>query len=431
MSNKVQLDPPAASEPPEEKRPATPPRRRRFRLSRFYRENREPIDFWLSWRLALLVVAIFTAVLVPRGSASPVTFYNFGDLIRERTIWGWTHWDGDWYADIAERGYWRDFNTAYYPLYPHLMRWLGFVLTLGHPSLDVFKLAGLLISSAAAMAACILLYRLARLEYDAEIARLSLAYFLAFPTSFFMAAVYTEGLFLALAVGAFYAARTNRWRAALILASLAVLTKNQGVFVAAALLVEYAQQRDWNWRKLDRKILYFALPALTLAGWFGWNALTLQNSVGFVASTQKYFLRYFDWPWNTMQSAFHRFYELDEKGVRLSLVFQPDNVPMLDLAFTIGFLGLALVAVWATIKGFLRPGYLALFLFCLIQPLCAPAEWSILNSLPRYMLIIFPAFFLLALAGRRWNFFHNLYFFAGLAMTGLLVARFTLGYWVS
>lgn len=386
---------------------------------------------WLTWRIALLVVVIFTAVLVPRGPASPVTFSSFGDLVRERAIWGWTHWDGDWYADIAAQGYWRDFNTAFYPLYPHLMRWLGFVMTLGHTSVDVFKFAGLLISSGAAMAVCILLYKLARLEYDEQIARTSVAYLLAFPTAFFLAAVYTEALFMALAIGAFYTARTNRWLAALILASLAVLTKNQGILVAVALLVEYGQQRKWDWRRVDRQLLYFALPVLTLAGWFGWNALTFQNSTNFISSTQKYFARYFSWPWQTINDAFKRFYELDDTGARASINFQPDNVPMLDLAFTMGFLALALVAIWATFKGRLRPTYLVLFLFLLIQPLASPAEWSILNSLPRYTLIIFPAFFLFVLAGRRWTFFQNTYFIISLSLAGLLVARFTMGYWVS
>ncbi len=432
MSNNVQVDLAASSEQPETPPPAPKPRKRRFRLSRFYRENREPIDLWISWRLALLVVPVLIGVLIPRGPASPVTFNSFGDLVRERTMWGWTHWDGDWYADIAEQGYWRDFNVAYYPLYPHLIRWLGFFLTVGHTSVDVFKMAGLLISSGAALATCILFYRLARLEYDTDIARLSVAYLLAFPTAFFMAAVYTESLFLALAIGAYYAARTNRWGWAMALAALAALTKNQGIFVALALLVEYGQQREWNWRKLDRKLLYFALPVMTLGGWFVWNTITFQNSTIFVASTQKYFLRYFSWPWQTMGAAFRRINDLDDQtGAWLALTYQPDNVPFLDLMFTLAFIGLAAVAIWATLRGKLRPTYLVLFLFCMLQPLSAPAEWSILNSLPRYVLIIFPAFFLLALAGRRWPSFNRFYFMFSLPLMGLLVARFTMGYWVA
>src|SRR5262249_24442533 len=156
--------------------------------------------------------------------------------------------------------------------YPHLMRWLGFVLTLGNPGVDIFKLAGLLISSGSALAVCMFFYKLARLEYDERIACQSVAYLLAFPTAFFLAADYSQALLLALAVGAFYAARNQRWLLALLLAALAVLTQSQGIFVVAALLIEYGQQRNWNWRKIDRKLLYFALPLLTLAGWLGWNA---------------------------------------------------------------------------------------------------------------------------------------------------------------
>jgi hypothetical protein len=405
--------------------------RRRFQLSRFYHENQEPIKLWLIWRIALLVLGLFTAILAPRGPASPITFYNFGDLVRERTIWGWTHWDGEWYADIAARGYWREVNDAFYPLYPFLMRGLGFIMSAGQTSIEVFKLAGLLISSGAALAVCVLLYKLARLEYDEEIARHSVAYLLAFPTALFLAAVYTESLYLALAIGAFYAARTNRWLLALALAALTILTQSQGVFIALALLVEYGHQREWNWRKLDRQILYFGLPVLAGLGWLAWNMINFNNATSFITASQKYFLHYLSWPWQTMQDAFQRFYILNEDGARPAISYQPDSVPMLDLACTISFMALALVAVWATTKGRLRPAYLVLFLFSLIQPLFLPAEWSILAAMPRYVLVIFPAFFLLALGGRRWNFFQNSYFIIGLSVAGLLVARFTLGYWVA
>src|SRR5689334_19647868 len=110
MSNNLQVDLPA----PSESQPSPPVQRRPFSFARFYRANRESINLWLTWRLALLVVVIFTAVLVPRNPNSPLTFNNFGDLLRERVFWGWTHWDGDWYADIAAQGYWREANSAFF-----------------------------------------------------------------------------------------------------------------------------------------------------------------------------------------------------------------------------------------------------------------------------------------------------------------------------
>jgi hypothetical protein len=274
-------------------------------------------------------------------------------------------------------------------------------------------------------------YRLAQLEYDKKIARLSLTYMLLFPTSFFLVAVYTEGLFLALAVGAFYATRTQRWGLALLLTALAVLTKNQGVFLALALLVEYGQQREWNWRKLDPKILYFGLPALAMAGWMLYNFLAFNNPLAFVAATQKYWNRTFSWPWTTLFDTFNHVFVVNQNGARLVENSQDFDMQLFDLIITLCFLLLVPVIIVALGRNKLRLAYAVFFAFCLFQPLTAPHTISILTSLPRYLMLIFPAFFLLAHAGQRWPLFHKGYVITGLALSGLLVVRFTLGYWVA
>ena len=55
-----------------------------------------------------------------------------------------------------------------------------------------------------------------------EIAERAVLLLLLFPTSFFLTAFYTEGLFLLLTVGAFLAARRGRWAVAGALATLSI-----------------------------------------------------------------------------------------------------------------------------------------------------------------------------------------------------------------
>ena len=121
----------------------------------------------------------------------------------------WARWDSDWFLRIAEHGYsWPSSTPAFFPLYPFLVAGLGWVL-LGH---DV--LAGLVISLAAGAAAFALLYRLTEGRLGEGAARRTVLFLAVAPTSLFFGAVYSESLFLLLAVAAFLAAERGRfWQA--------------------------------------------------------------------------------------------------------------------------------------------------------------------------------------------------------------------------
>jgi hypothetical protein len=99
--------------------------------------------------------------------------------------------------------------------------------------------AGAAISLIAMAIAGALLYRLARLDLDARGASATVALLAVFPTSIFLSAVYTESLFLALTVGAFYAARRERWLVAALLGALAGATRSAGVLLLAPLGLMY------------------------------------------------------------------------------------------------------------------------------------------------------------------------------------------------
>ena len=113
-------------------------------------------------------------------------------------------WDSVWYLTIARDGYAhiRE-RMAFYPLYPLLMHVLGWVVRSD-------LVAGVLISLVAFAVALALIQRLVALDFGDEVATTTVLLIAFCPVSFFLSAVYTEPLFLALSVGCIYAARRER-----------------------------------------------------------------------------------------------------------------------------------------------------------------------------------------------------------------------------
>ena len=107
-------------------------------------------------------------------------------------------------------------------------------------------LAGVLISLAAGSAAFVLLYRLTSLRLGEEAARRTVLFLAVAPTSLFFGAVYSESLFLLLAVATFLLAERGRFWEAGAAAGLALLTRSAGVALLPALVV-------LAWRAPDRR----------------------------------------------------------------------------------------------------------------------------------------------------------------------------------
>ena len=124
-------------------------------------------------------------------------------------------WDSVYYVEIARHGYTQLKQAGFFPLYPLLTGALDGIV-------GSTVVAGTLISLVAFAVGLVLFDRLAVLETGSSLVARRAVWLLAlFPASLFFSAVYTEGLFLALSVGAFLAARNGRWAWAGILGGLA------------------------------------------------------------------------------------------------------------------------------------------------------------------------------------------------------------------
>jgi hypothetical protein len=343
----------------------------------------------LSTRLAIFAIGLATFRL-PLDPAN--------DLSPNHLLSALSRWDGGWYLGIAENGY--DYtdgefqSVAFSPLLPLLMR--GVAPLFGGGS-DALLVAGAVIANCALLAACVLLMKLASLDYDQATARRVPLYLLVFPTSFFLSAVYPESLFLALAVGSFYSARRQHWLLAGALAALCVLARPHGILVAPALALEYLYQRRFSLRAVRADVLALALPVLAFAGWLGFQQLKFGDALAFVHA-QSAWQRAPGPPWDAFAS----------------YITGAPHGPWNDVLFALGFIALALIVVRTQ-----RPSYGLYALLFVLVPICTGQ----LYSLMRLGLPVFPAFMILASLGRS-RAFDRAYVPAGLLIGGAFMTYF-------
>ncbi len=397
-------------------------------------QNREPLRIWLAFRLALLALPVFIGFLLPFSDKTPLPYgYTPNpNVLLDHLIRGWMRWDGGYYVDIAHYGYIfpvrsDDSAIAFFPLFPHLLRTFAVIFEFGNTHNEALYVAGIAVSTLASLACFVGLYRLALLDYDPETSRLSVAYLAAFPFAFFLLAVYTESLFIGLVIWAFWSARKDRWWWAGLWMGLAVLTKNQGILLVAALGLEYIYQR--NFRRIDLKIFSFGLPLLAFGGWLLINFLNFGDPFRYI-KVQESFARAFRSPLETLYLATQQFFTNRSPNSLLPTGYDTGSI-LYDYPVTFLFMGLLVAAGWLTWRQRLRLSYLFYFALCLLQPLTQPAHDTWLAGMPRFLLISFPAFLLLAMLGRRWVFCHYLYLGLSLPLLGLFLARFVLNYWVA
>ena len=314
----------------------------------------------------------------------------------------WSRWDAGWYLEIAKSGYsYRpDYpsSAAFFPLYPFLIRVCHTIFLL--PPTDYWSLvSGIFISNICLIAALIYFHQLLTFDFSKRVAARANLYLLVFPTSFFLSSVYAESLFLALALSSFFYARTNRWTAACILAALATLCRSQGILIALPLLLEYLQQRHFNIRQVKWNVLAFAfIPAALISFLFYLHAEF--GSWRVILDVQQPWGRRLMWPWHTLSWIFGHAPPLDA-----------GHHEWLDLSF----LGLLLIAAVIALP-LLSPSY-SLYSWLSVLFL---SSWGMLGSVPRFDLVVFPLFIVMAILGTRSYAFHIAY----LIMASMVAALF-------
>jgi Gpi18-like mannosyltransferase len=333
---------------------------------------------WPYWPLVLFVLGL-KALLLVLGAMSLRMPWHF-DLAEPNGFFEiWNRWDALNYLHIAEYGYQatgdKQHLLAFYPLYPALIRAL-------EPLCGSFLAAGFWISSVASVAAALLFHRLVVVDH-AEDATRALFFMFVFPTSYALHIPYTESLFLTLACGSLLLARSRRWALAGVLGACAALTRINGIALGAALLLEvwaeYRQDRRWR----PQWLFVLLVPAGAL-GYLLVNQVVAGDPFAFLRFQHEHFRRTLDWPWNGYAEMWR------------SVLRNASGEVFVLRGQELLFATLMLAATAASIVR-LRASYSAYMVVNTLLVMSFTYPWSV----PRYVVILFPVYLLMARLGRR------------------------------
>ncbi len=397
---------------------------------------RATVRIGVSSRLAVLLVAIFAALSF--GPASGGLARENADKFDEPVL---THaiadpllaplarWDSVWYLRIADSGYGDSpARAAFFPLYPLLVRGVG---TLFGGSNGALLVAAYLVSLAAFMAALVLLHRLAELELGRRLARPTLLLLAFFPAALYFGAPYSESLFLLLAVGVFYAARTGHWAWAGACAGLASATRSAGLLLLIPLALIW-----WSSRPRRRgAAAWLLLAPLGIAAYAAWLGLVEGDALRFL-DVQEAWSRELTVPlagaWDGFVAALDGVRQL-ASGSRSPVYFDvaagdPFRIAAINVMLFVTLV-FAVVACVGVLRRLPRP-YGVWVAASLVLPLSFPVTPQPLMSLPRFVSVLFPVFMWLAVVceERRAT---DLVAAASAVGLGLFTAEYASWHWIS
>jgi hypothetical protein len=342
----------------------------------------------------------------------PRLTHPFGDWPAEGLLDGLlsplARWDAVWYLLIAQDGYAgggplpAEDRAAFFPGYPLAIRALtGFTESPG-----AGLIAAYVVSLAAFLGALYLLYRLVDLELGPEVARITVVLLAVSPWTLFFSAPYTESLFLFGSVGAFYAARTERWVWAGVLGAAAAATRNTGILLLLPLALLYLYRPDGRGVSGVRR----GLARLRPTGHVRPDvAFLLLVPLG-LALVCIHMGNVYDDPFAWRDAVEGANFERSVDGPIVGFVegVEAGWQGISDLVTDAGEPGvlqqntLALAVLLAAIAGAvwlfrnLHPAYGAYVVAALVPAISAPTEDTPLLGLPRFVTVLFPLFMCLA-----------------------------------
>jgi len=368
------------------------------------------------WRI-LLFAFLFFAI----GATSLQHNFLGGGLssyLKQPFLWAWGNFDGEHYLSIAYQGY-QPLTYFFFPVYPLT---IVFVAKFLGGSFKSLAASGLLISNISFLVALIGLWKLIKLDYKKDIARLTILLLLAFPTSLYFGSIYTESLFLALVVWSFYFARKGKWISAGILGALLTATRVVGLAIVPALLVEaYLQRKEKKKLNLIPIATGILLSVLGIFVYMFYlnkatgDPLEFFHNVSIFGQQRSSNLV-------ILPQVFYRYFFKVLPNINYSY-FPVVFVTYLEIITALVFLGLVIASFFK-----LRLSYA----FYLAIGYIIPTLSGSFSSFHRYVLILFPAFVLSAVWLSKREKRIKVIIFAILIL-GLLVATslFTRGFWVA
>lgn len=361
--------------------------------------TREALTLWLATRAALVAFSLLATWLLglseaARGRVGGTPLTGSTAWVLERFTW----WDSFHFLRIADLGYLPPglpcCDQAFLPGYPISIAAVAPLLG------GDLALAGFVVSVVASAAAAVGLWHLAERVAGPGAGRAAVLLLAAMPYGFFLTAVYSEALFLALALAAWLAGLRRHWWLAGSLAALSTAVRINGLFLALGLavmlLVQLRQDGAWpfrgagaaagdrrGWPGTLRQALPLGLPALTYLAWTLYLWWRTGSPNAWQEAQRLGWDRHVAPPWTGLG-----------EGVSSLLAARAPNIVASRFAdLLLAVLGIVVVVVLLRLRRWAEAAYMLPSVAVLV---CS----TTLISTPRYAVLWFPAFLLLAGAAR-------------------------------
>ncbi|MBV9293398.1 MAG: hypothetical protein JO222_13195 [Frankiales bacterium] len=357
---------------------------------------------WIGSRVALAVVTVATGWLVADTNAGAVRSFTSS----------WDRWDTGLFVKIARfgyQGYPRHYPdrgvVAFFPGEPLALRVV-------HAVVRNWVASGLLISAVAGLIACVALVRLAAVDHTTAVGERAVLYLVLSPYAVFLAAAYSEALFLAFALPAWLMARRGRWWPAVLLAAGASVVRVTGLFLAAALVVQWLVSPSGRRRVTDALALVvpFVPPALyavylhhITGDWLAWPHAQRDN-----------WGRHLVWPWTAFDTTWQAAWN-SAQGAAYAWSYRAEIVAVL--------VGVVVCVVLAVRRRWGELTYVGLQVVAL-------GTSTFYLSVARTALLWWPLWLLLAEVSLRRRWVHTAYLAVAPALMVVIVVAFQQDHWV-
>jgi Gpi18-like mannosyltransferase len=371
--------------------------------------------FFMS-RIAILLISVLAMRLPP-----------LGQLVRgascdsqSQCLLLWYHFDSIVYVQLAAHGYSNLSETVFFPLWPVLMHLLG---VLFGASIIGYYIAGLVLANVFFYLALLVFYILLQKEsFDQDTIKRAVFYLIFSPCSIFFFIGYTESLFLMLCLIVFLALQQERFWLAGLCGFFAVLTRSQGILlVIPFLIVAYLwfRSRTTTWSErlhAGGSLLLLPLGVVTFVIylWLVWKdplAFSTQEAIS----------------WHRVLT-----FPLISLVEGIQALLHPSTLVLfllnlVDIGSVLGVLTILIIG-WRHIPLHYSTFSLVMILFSLSYPQGNNVEP--LTAIPRYLLVVFPVFLILAVWGKRYN-ANQLITICSLVLFTLNIVLFVNHYWVA
>ena len=379
---------------------------------------RDMLWLFLGTRLLLVIGTYISFILFP----VPPHVYPQSPVDMTGLLLSWRHWDANDYVQIAQSGYQNISETAFFPLFPFLVKCMA--LLFGN---HAYTLAAMLVSNLALFGALYVLYQIAADALGEQVGRRTLLYLCLFPTAFFFFAGYNESLFLLLSCSTLYAIRHQKWILAGGLGGLAALTRSAGVLLVFPYLYEIWMARDISQPGLPKQVdglIPKALPIVLiplgtlLYCYYCWRHFG--NPLSF-AAVEKSWGRPFTLPWTGIIDAFWQIFFKQPFGSFMEVH------TLIDLSAVLGFIALAILG-WRYLSVSYTIWIAILLLFMLSGSAIATADPLFADQ--RYVLEMFPGFITLAALSMKYQRLHQAILISFPFLQAIMAALFVLHRWM-